>query len=132
MKIESDSEPEEEVAIAQTPSKKKVHKDNVGVNTPVVAKPAPIFETFKSNKNLQDGLCVLRSLGGGKYELVNLSTVDGAAFSSEDIGNRIKRIPECLKLLQTTNENWDEVKLKVGQAVGSASMFVVQWFQTIC
>ncbi len=126
MKIESDSEPEGDVVVTETASKKKDHTEHTVVETSVVVKPAPVFETFKTNKTLRDGLCVVRSLGGRKYELVNLNTVDGAAFSSEEIGSRIKNVPECLKLLQTTNENWEEVKLKVGQAVGSASTFLVQ------
>jgi len=121
MKIESDSELEEEILVTETPSK-TAHKEY----SRVVVKPTLIFETFKTNKSLQDGLCVVRSLGAGKYELINLNTVDGAAFSSEEIGGRIKSVPECLKLLQTTNENWEVAKLKVGQAVGSASTFLVQ------
>ncbi|TVY68928.1 hypothetical protein LSUE1_G004834 [Lachnellula suecica] len=86
----------------------------------IVAPPKPIFETFSTKTKLQSGICVVRELGGGKFELVNLSQVNLQSFSSEEIGRQIQKTPELLSLLDISKEDWRQLQLKSHQAVASA------------
>lgn len=85
-------------------------------------KPGPVFETFKTNKTLEDGLCVVRALGGGRYEIVNLKNVDQEHFSSEEMGSVINSNDSRREALDVDEKEWDTAKFTLGQAVRSASM----------
>lgn len=89
--------------------------------TVVVAPPKPIFETFSTKTKLQEGICAVRPLGGGKYEIVNLSVVELPRFGTEEIGALLKNTPALLNLLDVKDEDWNNVKLKAQQAVASSS-----------
>jgi len=66
------------------------------------------------------GLCIVRSLGGGKYELVNLNTVPRGLIASEDTGNILKGDPERRQMFAINKEQWDEAILKSELAAKSA------------
>ena len=84
-------------------------------------KPGPVFETFKTNKKLEDGLCVVRALGGGRYEIVNLKNVDQEQFSSEEMGCVINNNDSRREVLDVGEREWEAAKFTLGQAVRSAS-----------
>jgi len=86
-------------------------------------KPGPVFETFKTNKKLDDGLCVVRALGGGRYEIVNLKNVDQEQFSSEEMGFVINNNDSRREVLDVDEKEWEAAKFTLGQAVRSASKF---------
>lgn len=113
---ESDQDVEHEIAAAPEPEIEEVVVEPV---TP----PKPVFERFSTKAKLQDGFCIVRQLASGRYELVNLSQVDLQRFSSEEIGSQIKKAPALLGLLDLANEDWNQLRLKAGQAVASASKF---------
>jgi len=79
------------------------------------------FETFTTEKQLEGGLCIVRSLGGGEYEIVNLKSVDRDLISSEEVGRSINEDRERFQAFQIDEAAWNDAKLKVGQAVKSAS-----------
>jgi hypothetical protein len=87
----------------------------------VAENPRPVFETFTADIALQEGLSIVRSLGAGKYEVVNLKYVDLDLISSGETGRMIKDDPERLKVIELDDEDWEVAKLKCGQAVSSAS-----------
>jgi hypothetical protein len=86
--------------------------------------PRPVFETFETDVTLQDGLSIVRSLGGGKYEIINLKHVDPEAITSAETGAVIKADKKLLKAMEIDDLEWQVAKFKVNQAVGSASKCV--------
>jgi hypothetical protein len=92
--------------------------------TIVVAPPRPVFETFSTKTKLESGLCIVRPLKNGKYELVNLTQSNVNHLSSEEIGHQIQKKPELLELLDTTVNDWDQLKLKSIQTLASASKYI--------
>jgi len=88
--------------------------------TTVAHQPASVFETFKADKTLQGGLSIVRSLGGGMYEIVSLKYVHRDDISSEETGRIIKSIPGRRAVLDISQEEWEDAKLKCGQAIRSA------------
>jgi hypothetical protein len=87
--------------------------------------PRPVFETFTADIQLQEGLNIIRDLGGGKYEIVNLTAVDSNEFASEEIGRSIKSIPARLALINMSDGAWSTVKSKCHQAAMSASKHIL-------
>ncbi|KAL5331765.1 hypothetical protein ACEPPN_001303 [Leptodophora sp. 'Broadleaf-Isolate-01'] len=83
-------------------------------------KPGPVFVVFKSTKKLLDGLCIVRALGGGRYEFVNLTEVNQEQFSSEDTGAAIKADEGRRSILAVDDKEWEAAKFTCGQAVRSA------------
>src|ERR1700709_2833150 len=83
-------------------------EDTLGSREP----PRPVFETFTADIQLQEGLNIIRDLGGGKYEIVNLTAVDSNEFASEEIGRSIKSIPARLALINMSDGAWSTVKSK--------------------
>jgi hypothetical protein len=121
-KIINYNDPEEsEEEIESIPVAEVAAVENEPVEAVIVAPPTTVFEKFSTKTKLEEGICVVRPLGGGKYELVNLSKVDLQRLSSEEVGRQIKSTPELLNLLNVANNDWDQLKLKSGQAVASAS-----------
>lgn len=118
----SDADAKVPAAAAARPGGVNAEEHHVAIveQAMVVAKPRAIFETFTTKKKLAPGLCIVRPLGGGKYELVNLDHVDQETFSSEETGNMLKDDGDRLVAL-AQQVNWDASKFKVQQAVASAS-----------
>jgi hypothetical protein len=80
----------------------------------------PVFTVFESEAPLEEGLCVVRSLGGGKYELVNQDAIPRNHLASEDTGVTIKDIPERREMFAITQERWQEALVKIELAAKSA------------
>lgn len=84
----------------------------------------PVFQTFKSDIQLQNGLSIIRDLGGGRYEIVNLSTADINHFASEKVGREIKSDENRLAIIEGLGEKeWTAAKDNCLQAKRSASKF---------
>lgn len=83
-------------------------------------KPDPVFEIFKTHKKLKEGLCIIRVLGKGRYELVSLKDIDQQHFSSEKIGAVIESNAARRNILALGEEDWEVAKFNCGQAVRSA------------
>jgi hypothetical protein len=86
-----------------------------------VGPPKPVFQTFTADIELQEGLSIIRDIGGGKYEIVSLKTVLIRQMGSEEVGRTIRSVPEQLALLDMGKAEWSNAKLKCEQAVRSAS-----------
>jgi hypothetical protein len=80
----------------------------------------PVFTEFKAEGELEEGLCIVRSLGGGRYELVNLNTVPRSLLGSEETGEIIKGKEERRSMFAIDKEQWDEVIAKTEMAAKSA------------
>lgn len=83
-------------------------------------KPTPVFQTFKTNTKIEGGLAIVRDLGGGKYEIVNVKHISHNAFSSEETGLIIKADKKRRDAINLSKEDWAEVAFKCAMAVGSA------------
>jgi hypothetical protein len=70
-----------------TPVERSPTMSLVGANSKplIIEKNIPIFATFSisSNVHLAEGLSVVRSLGSGRYEIVNIAGLSRAILSSE-------------------------------------------------
>ncbi|KAH7317698.1 hypothetical protein BKA65DRAFT_381132, partial [Rhexocercosporidium sp. MPI-PUGE-AT-0058] len=69
---------------------------------------------------LADGLCVVRALGGGRYEIVNLTDISQEQFSSEETGALIQADGGRRGILALDDKEWEAAKFNCGQAVRSA------------
>lgn len=88
----------------------------------------PVFQTFESdNKNLGAGLCILRDLGDGIYEIVNLKTVDHSSLTSKELGLTLKNDDTRLAALSVGKEEWQLAQFKCEQAVKSASASIFRF-----
>jgi hypothetical protein len=79
------------------------------------------FTTFKSKSHLRDGLNLVRHLGGGRYEIVNLHHVSPNVMGSEDVGHYLRDDPKRLELFDQAKEGFANSKLSIEQAAHSAS-----------
>ena len=86
----------------------------------VPAAAIPVFTTFKTKAKLDNGLCLVRSLGGGNFEIVNLTTVADGALGSEETGNLIKNDAALMRMVDIEKKEWDDARIKCNQAVMSA------------
>lgn len=119
-KIISFDDPEEsEEEIEAVPEQVELVEEPV--EAVVLTPPKPVFETFSTKTKLESGLCIVRPLKNGKYELVNLTQVDLEHISSAEIGHQIQQKPQLLELLDTTVKDWEQLKLKSTQTLASAS-----------
>lgn len=76
-----------------------------------------IFTTFTSDKDLGAGLCVIRNLGGGKYEIVNLNDVPRVFLGAEQSTEIVK---ERRDMFNIPAEQWVDAKFKASLAVQNA------------
>jgi hypothetical protein len=126
-----------QVSKSKAKSKKKVHEESEeeseeGLDAyededkAINVEEKRIFRVFKADENLDEGLCVIRSLGDRTYELVNLKNVPRVDMATEEMGEIIKAIPGRREMLAISVEQWEDAKLKAELAVKSAgelSMF---------
>jgi hypothetical protein len=80
----------------------------------------PVFTEIEVKEELEEGLCIVRSLGGGKYELVNLNATSRGLIGSEDIGDMIKGDEARREMFRISKEKWDEAIVKTELAAKSA------------
>ena len=80
----------------------------------------PVFTVFKAKEELEGGLCIVRSLGGGKYELVNLNTVPRGLLGCEETGEMVKGNEDRRAMFAIDKKHWEEAIAKTEMAVKSA------------
>lgn len=120
-KDESESEEDldaDDEAVESAPDAEAVKLEQSAELVEVVKKP--IFTTFETNDPVEEGLCVIRSLGGGKYELVNLKNVPRFDIATEETGEVIKATPGRRDMLAIPPEQWEDAKVKAELAIKSA------------
>lgn len=106
----------------KTAVKKKTKKQPVCLQGEDEDDDTPVFQTFKSDVQLQDGLSVVRDLGGGRYEIVNLTTASVNRFASEKVGIEIQSDENRLAIIEGLDEKqWTTAKENCLQAKRSAS-----------
>lgn len=93
------------------------------VEVVVPKKEVPAFQTFKSNKKLEGGLCLVRPLGGGKYEIINVEKVDQELFTSKETGRMVKADESRRMALSIDEQVWKTAQFKCTQAASSAGEF---------
>ncbi|KAF8857677.1 hypothetical protein BDZ45DRAFT_726572 [Acephala macrosclerotiorum] len=92
-----------------------------------VPQPQAVFQTFESDKSLDAGLCILRDLGGGKYEIVNLKNADHLSLTSQDMGLALKKDEARLEALSIDTGDWELAQFKCEQAVKSAAAAILRF-----
>jgi hypothetical protein len=87
-------------------------KTNLEVGT-----PESIFQTFATDATLQAGLCIVRPLGYGEYELINLDTASANIVGDIATAEFIKSAPERKVAMQVGKQRWDSAINKCDVAV---------------
>jgi hypothetical protein len=100
--------------------------ESVAVVARESAKPTlQFFKTFDTAAKLNEGLCVIRKLDSGRYEMVSLSSMahEDTAFGSEEFGILVRgdQSGDRLKMLEEVEKTWKGAEFRVGQALSSAS-----------
>ncbi|KAI9050551.1 hypothetical protein LZ554_005712 [Drepanopeziza brunnea f. sp. 'monogermtubi'] len=93
----------------------------------VPKKSAPVFQTIKSNKKIEGGLAIVRDLGGGKYEIISLKSVDPEAFSSKETGVLIKADDARHAAIKLGKDDWEAAAFKCAMAIGSADKTIFRF-----
>ena len=78
---------------------------------------AQVFATFSTDVVLNEGLNIIRALGGGKYEIINLDTVSQNVIGSVEMAEIVKSVPERQAALGIDKKRWDAAILKCDIAV---------------
>jgi hypothetical protein len=84
---------------------------------------AQAFATFSTDTVLNEGLNVIRSVGGGKYEIINLDIVSQNVIGSVEMAKIVKSVPERQAALDIEKKRWDAAILKCDIAVRITSTF---------
>ncbi|KAB8287892.1 hypothetical protein EYC80_010250 [Monilinia laxa] len=108
--------------------KKDIVKTNKKVSQPegdktVVASPIDrIYKTITlENDDIENGLWMLRKLGNGKYEVVNIGNVTYEDISSEENEARMASTPESVEVFRASQRSLNNVTAKLDRAVFTAS-----------
>lgn len=92
------------------------------------AEDKPVFTEFEADEELEEGLCIVRSLGGGKYEIVNLNASSRGLLGSEETGSMIKGNEERREMFSISKEQWEEAMVKTELAAKSAGKWTMPFF----
>ncbi|KAF7906160.1 hypothetical protein EAF00_000439 [Botryotinia globosa] len=76
--------------------------------------------TLESN-DIEDGLWMMRKLGNGKYEAVNLNDAAFEDICSEENEARMASSPESLEVFKASQKSMKDVSLKLDRAIFTAS-----------
>ena len=103
------------------PTRTKAKKDSVveaiANIEPTIDDAANVFTTFSTSVVLYGGLNVIRPLGDGKYEIINLNATTQNVVGSVDMAMLVKTVPERQAALTIDEKQWDAAKLKCNVAV---------------
>lgn len=92
-------------------------------NSAVMSPVDRIYKTVTlENDIMEDGLWIMRRLGNGKYEAVNLNAVTNEDISSEENEATMVSAPERVKLFRATQESLKELTVKLERAVFTGGM----------
>lgn len=82
-----------------------------------------VITTFNSKQPIEDGAYIIRSLGKGKFELVNVQHVRREVLGSVEFGTILKSNPERFALVETVKGDLESIKGNIVQAMDSASEY---------
>lgn len=93
------------------------------VNGPIVTNPVHrIYKTITlESDDIEDGLWMMRKIGNGKYEAVNLNTVSHEDLCSEENEARMASHPESVNVFEASHKSLENIKMKLDRAVFAAS-----------
>lgn len=110
--------------------KKDMVKTNKKLNQlegdkPVVTSPIDrIYKTVTlENDDIEDGLWMIRKLGNGKYEVVNIGNVTHEDISSEENEARMASTPESVEVFRASQKSLNDVTANLDRAVFTASTY---------
>lgn len=83
----------------------------------------PISTTFKTTAKLANGLCIVRQVGVGKFEIINLSTVPDGTLGSEEVGAMIANNSTLANMIDISQQEWNNARVKCQQGLMSARKF---------
>ena len=98
-------------------------------NIPAAKDPDAIFKTFKSNIELSAGLCIVRSLGKGRYEIVNLHSVTALDLTTQTMTETLQREQGRLAMFEVKTHDWKNAIFACDQAVAAKSELVIPHLQ---
>ena len=90
-----------------------------------VGKPESIFQTFVTDAALQAGLCIIRPLGDGEYELINLDTAGANTIGDVATAEFIKSVPERKAAMRVGKKRWDSAINKCDVAVRVTGKYIL-------
>jgi len=82
--------------------------------------PTPVFVTISTNARLGEGISIVRSLGGGQYEIMNIGQTDHATLTSEETAHMIKADDERMKAMNSAGMQWGKLSYTVNQTIKAA------------
>lgn len=90
----------------------------------IPVKPTVVFATFSTNTELEQGLCVVRPLGGGEYEIVNLQKITAHDVTTPQMNEIFSSDEKKLAMFDVDEKSWKEAAFVCNQAVLGAGL----WF----
>ncbi|KAF7867343.1 hypothetical protein EAF04_005426 [Stromatinia cepivora] len=90
---------------------------------PTVTNPVDrIYKTVTlESDDIEDGLWMMRKLGNGKYEAVNLNTISHEDLCSEENEARMASHPESVNVFEASQKSLGDITMKLDRAVFAAS-----------
>lgn len=104
---------------------KKNARQLEGTKSIVVTNPVDrIYRTVTlESDDIADGLWMMRKLGNGKYEAVNLNEAAFEDICSEENEARMASTPSSVEVFKASHESMKDISLKLDRAVFTASMY---------
>lgn len=121
--------------VTMTKSKSSTKKKNTAnakksVPQPEAAKAIvtnPVDRLYKTvsleSNDIEDGIWMMRRLGNGKYEAVNLNDAAFEDICSEENEARMASTPKSLEVFKASQKSMKDVALKLDRAIFTASMY---------
>lgn len=113
------------------PTKKKIVKtkkesSQLEETKSIVTNPVDrIYKTVTlENDDIEDGLWIMRKLGNGKYEAVNLNAVAFEDLCSEENEARMTAVPETVEVFKASQNSLKDITAKLERAVFTGSMYL--------
>lgn len=120
--------------VTMTKSKLSTKKKNTNakksVPQPEAAKAIvtnPVDRLYKTvtleSDDIEDGIWMIRRLGNGKYEAVNLNDAAFEDICSEENEARMASTPKSLEVFKASQKSMKDISLKLDRAIFTASMY---------
>lgn len=97
------------------------------VEDPPIETAAEIFTILSTKAPLQAGLCIVRPLGGGRFELVSLDKVPQGMIGSEEAAELMQSVPERKAAMKISEGQWNSAKLKCDAVIRATGKLIFEW-----
>ncbi|KUJ22859.1 uncharacterized protein LY89DRAFT_664641 [Mollisia scopiformis] len=93
--------------------------------------PQPVYETFQTAADLSNGLCIVRKLDDGRYEILNLTNAEASTLGNIDTGRLIRGDESGARqqILEEAEQQWKESEFKIGQVLGSVKLRIFRFLK---